>query len=66
MIWFPGRNWGPMSWLVYLGLDRYTHLDSVKAAKKVLSAQSEATFLVRACTRWHARLFVCDRARARV
>lgn len=34
-----GRNWGPMSWLVYLGLERYSHLSSVAAAKTAMSTQ---------------------------
>lgn len=41
-----GRTWGPMNFLVYLGLKNYPHIKSAAAARMVLSAQSEATFLV--------------------
>lgn len=41
-----GRAWGPMNWLVYLGLKEYAHLPAVRAAMATLAAQSEATFLV--------------------
>lgn len=41
-----GRTWGPMNWLVYLGLKQYPDLESVAQARKALASQSEATFLV--------------------
>jgi hypothetical protein len=37
-----GRAWGPMNWLVYLGLRNYDHLPQVRAAMGALAAQSEA------------------------
>jgi putative isomerase len=41
-----GRAWGPMNFLVYLGLLQYTHLPEVVESLKILAKQSEATFLV--------------------
>eukprot|EP01063_Lacrimia_lanifica_P006841 TRINITY_DN14313_c0_g1_i1.p1 TRINITY_DN14313_c0_g1~~TRINITY_DN14313_c0_g1_i1.p1 ORF type:complete len:660 (+),score=213.63 TRINITY_DN14313_c0_g1_i1:174-1982(+) len=41
-----GRSWGPMNWLVYVGLTQYRHLPEVEAAIAALARQSEATFLV--------------------
>lgn len=41
-----GRAWGPMNWLVYLGLKNYNHLPEVKAVMAAMASQSEATFLV--------------------
>lgn len=35
-----------MNWLVYLGLEQYSHLPAVRGAQAALAAQSEATFLV--------------------
>ena len=40
-----GRAWGPMNFLVFLGLKKYDHLKIVKEASLVLVKQSEATFL---------------------
>ena len=40
-----GRSWGPMNFLVFLGLKKYDHLKIVKEASLVLVKQSEATFL---------------------
>merc|ERR1712093_717383 len=41
-----GRTWGPMNWLVYLGLREYPHLQSATDVRRLLASQSEATFLV--------------------
>merc|ERR1712113_263034 len=46
MGYWRGRNWGPMTFLVYIGLKRYAHLPDVAIAIQVLASQSEATFLV--------------------
>ena len=40
-----GRSWGPMNFLVYLGLQQYAHLESVRQAKVSLMKQSQAVFL---------------------
>lgn len=52
-----GRSWGPMNFLVYMGLKhpQYAHIASVQAARRALARQSEATFLVRVIV----LLFVC-------
>lgn len=41
-----GRAWGPMNFLVYIGLAEYKHLPAVRSAMSELARQSEATFLV--------------------
>lgn len=41
-----GRAWGPMNFLVYLGLLQYHHLPEVVEVLSILAQQSEATFLV--------------------
>lgn len=40
-----GRIWGPMNYLVFIGLEEYSHLKIVKDAMKELGRQSRATFL---------------------
>jgi hypothetical protein len=41
-----GRAWGPMNFLVWLGLKRYAHLPEASDAMAELTRQSENTFLV--------------------
>ena len=41
-----GRAWGPMNFLVWLGLKRYAHLPEASDAMAELARQSENTFLV--------------------
>eukprot|EP00039_Didymoeca_costata_P014975 m.247703 g.247703 ORF g.247703 m.247703 type:complete len:963 (+) comp16129_c0_seq2:125-3013(+) len=41
-----GRSWGPMNYLLYLGLLRYSSFPSVQTALKRMATQTENTFLV--------------------
>jgi putative isomerase len=40
-----GRTWGPMNFLVYVGLEQYDHLPEVSQAMTDLARQSKNTFL---------------------